>query len=315
MRLLMLTLVFFFLPLTLPAQESQDLTKRLADLERRVSQLETENRSLRGTLSVLKYVQQSEDGHTVELKQQGELIAKLIVARDGWGDSRVEDVAAVAESVAETIFEVIPPEDKPTILVTRSKYGPRTLSNRGPNNEYIIFLNTGDRLWAQLSYQLSHELGHVLCRDIDPNANQHWFEESFCEALSLWTMETMAQSWKTKPPYPSWASYAKNLGQYVVNIKNKVNRPQDMGIWYATHRELLDRESVDREKNRIVAAHIASRGKARPEYLNAFLYLRTGRKSANQIEPFLNSWLESCPDHLKFVPRDIALLLNVQMGR
>jgi hypothetical protein len=292
------------------AQE-KSLNERLSELEDRVQKLESENQKLRGVFSVLKYVNTARQGQPVEIKNDQQVLARLWVAKEGWGESQLADVAAVSKSVAQTLFSEIRPQDCPAIMVVRSDQGPRTLFNRGPNGEYVVFLNTGNRLWAQLAYQLSHELGHVLCREINDQAPQHWLEESYCEALSIWTLERMAVSWQTAPPYGNWTPYAKNLASYVKSIRDRVDRPTNLGEWYATHRALLDDEGYDRPKNRIIADHLANRGKARPDYLRAFLYLHSGKPTANRIESVLSSWRSSCPAKLRFVPEDLARLLNV----
>lgn len=303
------------LPAIAYAQSERGLIQRVTDLERRIQRLEAENQALRGMITVMPYLQQAEGGQRVEVKRGDRSLAKLVIGRKGWGEGRPEDVAAVTGSVAKTVFSVIPPADAPTLIILRSEHGPRALANRGPEGECIILLDTGDRLWAQLAYQLAHEFGHVLCRDLNEDAPQHWFEEAFCEALSIWTIEQMAQSWKTAAPYDSWTSYAESLGKYVKDVRSKVDRPSNIGEWYASHRQLLDRESYDRDKNRVIAEQIASRAQTRPEYLQAFLYLRSKPPAANTIESLLQTWLANCPNDLKFVPNEMAKLLGVTVAR
>jgi len=292
-------------------QSDRGLTQRISDLEHRVQQLERENRNLRGTISVMPYIQQALDGHRVEVKRGDSPTAELIIARDGWGESRPQDIAAVSRSVAQTVFSAIQPIDTPSIIIARSEHGPRTVAHRGPKGEYIVLLDTADRHWAQLAYQLAHEIGHVLCRDLDEDAPQHWFEEAFCEALSLWTIDEMAESWKTTPPYESWTSYASSLAKYVEDVRSKIDRPANIRHWYASHRKLLDRESYDRAKNRVIAEQLAVRAHRQPEYLRAFLYLREEDPASNTIESLMAVWLTNCPEDVRFVPREMAQLLGV----
>ena len=295
------------------AQADAGLEQRIADLEQRVARLEKENRRLLGARSVMHYIHDSQDGQRIAISLEDKVVANVVVGQRGWGESRTEDVAAVVESVARTVFTTIPPQDTPTIIVLRSEHGPRALSNRGPNNEYIVLLNSGDRRWAQLSYQLAHELGHVLCREVNERAPQHWFEEAFSEAMSIWTLEKMSQTWKTNPPYQTWASYADSIAQYVADIRSRVQQQKNMSAWYAKHRQVLDKEPYDRDKNRIIAAHIATQAKTRPDYLRAFLYLRTSKPSSNTIESLFQAWHSSCPNELKYVPHDQAKLLGVKI--
>lgn len=296
------------------AQSPPDAAQRIQELEARVRQLEAENQKLRYTIGVFPYLQQAADGHRVEIVDDGKPVATLVIAREGW-NARAEDVGAVSKSVAETIFRAIPPADTPTILILRSEHGPIALSGRGPQGEYIVLLNSGDRLWAQVAYQLAHELGHVLCRDLRPGAPQQWLEESFCEAMSIWTMEQMAKTWKTAPPYPNWASYAGNLQKYVDNVRASVEHPESIHTWYAEQREHLDATPADRPKNRIVAEEIVKQGLDRPKFLQAFLYLRKNEPAANTIEAVLQSWRAACPDEMQTVPAEMAELLGVTLER
>ena len=298
------------------AQTEPGLAERVAELEKRVERLEQENRALRAAISSQKsqrWAKQLKDGLRADVVSGDRKLAELVIDREGWGQSRPEDVAAVAVSVARTIFSALPPVDRPTILLIRANDVPRTLSQKGPAGEYIVQLATGDRLWAQLAYQFSHECGHVLCRELDERAPQHWFEEAFCEALSLWTMDQMAMSWKTAAPYESWQSYSTSLAQYVEAIRSRMERPESLPEWYATYRKLLDREPYDRPKNRIVAEHIATLGHKQPESLRAYLYLRKTPPEENTFESLLAAWHGDCPDDLQFVPREMAKLLGVTL--
>lgn len=293
-------------------QADSALVQRVTELERRIEKLEAENHRMRAALSVLHYIHDAKDGQRVTITEGDRTVATLLVANRGWGASRPEDVAAVVKSVAGIVFAALPPRDVPTIIVQRSPNGPRALSNRGPNNEYIVLLNTGDRLWAQLSYQLAHELGHVVCRELSERAPQQWFEEAFCEALSIWTLQQMGHTWQTEPPYASWASYAPSLAKYAADVHAKAEQPNNFRGWYAEHRDRLNRDSYDRDANRVVAAHMVNRANARPEYLRAFLYLRSTPLAANSMESLIEAWHSSCPDDLKFVPIDVAKVLGIK---
>jgi hypothetical protein len=295
-------------------QEERGLLDRVAELERRVGDLEGENRALRGTFSILPHLHAALDGHRLDVSRDGRLIARLTIGRAGWGESSIQDVAAVADSVAATVFAALPPPGVPDILVLRSEAGPRILSQRGPAGEYIILLNTQDRLWAQFAYQFAHELGHLLCGELNEDAPQHWFEESFCEALSIWALERMAETWREHPPYESWQPYAESLAEYAANVRATVESPPSLSAWYAEHSELLDAESYDRAKNRVVATMILEGAESRPEFLRAFVYLRATPVTANDMQSLLAAWESSCPKELQSIPREVAETLGVAFG-
>lgn len=90
-------------------------------------------------------------------------------------------------------------------------------------NPSSIFLNhAGDGYWAQIIYQLSHELCHYTLAqksyDKDP---LKWFEESLCEAMSLYILKFCSDKWSdcklSKHNYDfkfSLAKYLKDLVEY-----------------------------------------------------------------------------------------------------
>ncbi|MEZ6065862.1 MAG: hypothetical protein R3B90_09185 [Planctomycetaceae bacterium] len=273
------------------------------------SQLEARNRELLGAMSVLHYIHDARDGRHMAVTQGDRVVANLIVGQRDWGESQPEDVAAVVASVANTVFSAIPPQDSPTIIVLRSEHGPRC--HTAGRETSTSFCSTRVIDCGHSCHISSHELGHVLCRAINEDAPQHWFEEAFCEAVSIWTLERMALEWKTDPPYSNWSSYAERLAEYAADVRSKVLRPSDFAAWYATHRRFLDDEPYDRDKNRVVASHIAAKANSDPDYLRAFLHLRSSPPDSNTIEALLQAWHSSCADDLKFVPRDVANLLGV----
>lgn len=315
-RCVTLSLLICLSPAPVFAQTGQELEKRVAELEARVKQLEDENRALRNSISVMPYLQQASGGPRVDIDNNGQKLATLIVSPEGWGKSPVENVAAVAASTIHTLYSAMPPAEPPTIVLVRVTTGsPKALSARGPQGEFIVQVNTGDMLWAQLAYQFAHELGHVACGKPDPAAPQQWLEEAFCEACSIWTLEHMAEVWKTRPPYSNWASYGENLRQYAEDVRAKVDRPQNHGLWYNKHRDHLDKNVADRDLNRVVAEEIFVKAQARPELIKAFLYLRASDPADNTIEARLKAWRDGCPAELKFAPEEMARLLGVKIAK
>lgn len=57
----------------------------------------------------------------------------------------------------------------------------------------VVLLN----YWAQFIYQLSHELTHYVIRQYKENRNSiiKWFEETLCEAMSLYILRQSSTKW------------------------------------------------------------------------------------------------------------------------
>ncbi len=284
-------------------------------LKARIAALETDNRELQSRINILNYVVQARSGIEREVSLEEGQRVKLHIAAEGWGTGGADNVASVCASVAETIFYVIRPakDQELTILIVPNAQGPKALAARGPNNESIVFLNTQGIYLSQVAYQFAHELGHVLCGDPTLRSPQHWFEEAFCESLSIWTMDRMGVSWKTNAPYGNWKSYAPRLSEYSDNVKNRIPATDNMAQWYQDHRDELDRQPTDRDKNLVLARQLAMEAHKNPDFYQAFYYLRSelGPNSVNSIEWLLADWKENCPDDLKFAPQIVADLLKV----
>ena len=300
------------------AQKPKSPQDRIRELQRRISALERENKSLRQQLQRLKEGRKKPDAKNkdvarIVVRDDKRLLGTIVVTGKNWGGSP-KSVAALCASVAREIFRVMPPKPgrEPTILVVRSRQGPMTLYKRGANGEYTILLNSGDRRWAQLSYQFAHEMGHALAGALDPRSPQMWFEESFCEALSIWTMLKMGETWKTKAPFDNWRSYAPSLTKYARSVRDTAKLPDDTSAWYAKHRKLFNRNSYDRAKNRVLARMILNEARKNEKFITAFSYMRPkAKKITNSMEWVLVNWKKNCPRELQFAATQMSKLLGV----
>lgn len=91
-------------------------------------------------------------------------------------------------------------ENEPCIVYNRLKsHDPMLIISQSP-----IKIRTCSTLssslwgWAQYIYQISHELTHYIIRQYkeDKNSIIGWFEETLCEAMSLYILNTSSQRWK-----------------------------------------------------------------------------------------------------------------------
>ncbi len=286
-----------------------------ASFQNRISQLESENQKLRNANFVLSKLYQTKDPIAVEVPIEAGRKAKLWVAKDGWGDALARDVAAVCSSTAETIFEVIQPEStqEPTILIVPGDQVPMVIAHRGPNGEYVVLLTARNKHWSQFAYQFSHELGHVLCGDLSPDQPQQWFEEAFCESLSIWALEEMGTTWQTQPPYVNWKDYAPHLSSYAKDVRQRVQTSDEISVWFQKNRDALSRNAYDRDSNLILAKHLATVAQKDSKFYQSFYYLRRRADPAvPSMEGVLGHWLESCSAELRSGPVDIGPLLGIK---
>lgn len=240
---------------------------------------------------------------------------RLFIAKEGW-EAPVEEISNICTQTALTICNAVPSMHQlaPTVFVMKSVDGPITLSQRGPDNEYLILLNSGAKKWSQISYQFSHEFGHVLCGSISPKDAQQWFEESFCEALSIWSMQQMSADWK-KSQNPDFRNYAQPLYDYAETVKIKSKPPADYRTWFSKNRNILTQNAINRDKNRVYSIYLVKKISADIKYVEAFRYLRNESRKGktDTMEWVLQNWRDSCPPHLKFVPNDIAQSIGVKI--
>ncbi|WP_143598543.1 hypothetical protein [Tissierella sp. P1] len=77
--------------------------------------------------------------------------------------------------------------------------------------------------YCQYIYQLSHELTHYAIRQgkIDKNITIKWFEETLCEAMSLYILDLSAQRWDECGLSNNNPNYFRSILEY---LKKEYNR-------------------------------------------------------------------------------------------
>jgi len=221
------------------------------------------------------------------------------VARDGWGDASAEDVGKVLESAGESLRTLFPGRALPPIEVSRTDQSPITLFKRGPAGEIRIRLNVDGRHWAQFAFQFGHELGHVYCGNVEyPNPNL-WFEETVCEAASLFVLGRMAELWKTRPPYPNWKGYAESLATYRRERLDPAKLPGGAALpeWFAANEASLRKDPHQRALNLAMAAAILPLFEKDPARWEAVAALNAVKGDAGRtFRQYLKDWQGSAAE-------------------
>jgi hypothetical protein len=242
------------------------------------------------------------------------------VAAEGWGDADSEDVQKVLASAGRELLRHVPPSRPIRVHVVPSDQTPQVDYRRAADGEFTVRLAVRDRHWAQFAFQFGHELGHIVSHyerrsDNKIGPENQWFEEAVGEAASLFVLGRMAETWKTDPPYSNWKSYASSLAEYATRRAGEVEPPsrERMPAWFAETRAALRADPYLRDRNRVVAAHLAEMLVRDPARWEAFAYLNLGRPDAtNSFESYLENWYFSVPrEHKPFV-KDVASFLGVK---
>ena len=244
-------------------------------------------------------------------------VPKIKIISNDWGTGNQEDIHAVLKSVSEIIFPLGGQASYNPIMVGRSENGPIVLYRRGPNEQYIINLNTQDRYWCQYAFQFSHEIGHILCGYKDGDSSNLWFEETLAEVASLFVLRRLEEKWQNSPPYPEWEQYAPEFTKYAENriqlYKDEI--PNDLNQWIDHNAEELKTNPTNRKRNVSVAIRLLPVFENFNDAWAACMYLNK-KKSKKEIsfQEYIRDWYHACP-HLsqKKVVEIIASKLHIKL--
>jgi hypothetical protein len=216
----------------------------------------------------------------------------------------LRDVKAVLQAAGNELWKHA--GDRPAAVVRVSpKGGPITLYRRGPNGEFIVRLDTGESYWAQYTYQMSHELGHVLAGVVEAEHRQKWFEESLCEAASLFVLRRSAETWKTAPPLRGSESFAPELRGYADQVMKGAGLPagKTLAAWYGENQAALEAKEDDRPRNRVVALELLPLLEKEPERWESLAWLNAEKLPRDaSFAAYLAAWRKRAPErHRAFI--------------
>ena len=80
------------------------------------------------------------------------------------------------------------------MIWTDHEKAPMLVNNKSPIE---IWIKADDNKGSQIIYQLSHEMCHYAMRHdkTDKNYVLKWFEETICEAFSLYSLNYFSEHW------------------------------------------------------------------------------------------------------------------------
>jgi hypothetical protein len=245
--------------------------------------------------------------------------ATVEVEGQEWGDASTKDVQTVLQSVIDVISPYMAGRSFGKIIVRNDPTGPVSLYEKGADDEYIILLNVKGRYWAQMAYQFSHEMCHLMSNyDLAPRnvSGQQWFEESLCEAFSLFALQEMAKHWETDAPYPQWQEYAPEFTAYEQDVFKQTHRrlPKSMKLpkWYQAYAKTLsaDPYAQGRDLNELVANQLLPIFAENPQTWVTINYLNLGEDGKDKsLDKHLSDWQENVPPNWADTIKDIKQIL------
>ena len=295
---------------TLVAHPDRALADPETDLLKvRVTQLEAEIKLLKERLAKLEGERKS----PIEPAKT----PKFVVIPGGWGDAGAADILAVCRSAASELTVLFPNRELEPISIRHDMaQGPMVIFGKGSNGERRVLLNVKDTHWSQFSYQLAHEVCHILCNYRDGNRANLWFEESLCETASLFALRRMSDTWKTKPPYPNWKSYADKLNDYAEQRLKNTEKLEGLTVaqWYQRNEPELRKNGTNRDKNQVAAAALLPLLEKNPKAWQAVSYLNQwDAKKELSFSEYIRDWHERVPKELKPFVEEVGGTFGITM--
>ncbi len=175
------------------------------------------------------------------------------------------------------------------------------LYDRNPQGEVVIQLDTSKTYWSQYAYQVAHEITHAHCGFRRGPTQNLWFEETVCEAASLFCLRAMARTWQTQPPYPRWVDYAPSSTEYADDaMANNADKAEllskGLARFYRDHEQELHANATARELNGAIALALLPFLEEAPGRWAAFRWLNaTPRPEQETFAAFLQRWEDNTP--------------------
>lgn len=227
----------------------------------------------------------------------------------GWGDMQQGAVLGVLEITRRSCLtgvRLVSDRQPDRIRVDAHTSGPPEIwLHPDTSRTAWVIIDIGERAWIQLAYQFGHEFGHVLCNSWQSNARPappcQWLEEALVEAFSIRGLETLAQNWRSAPPFPNDNAYADAIVQYRQDWLDKFTAVaaeegclSDFADWFRRNRQNLE-AFTSRADSQAAAVVILQEYQHSPTCVEAIGALnRWPRRSAVPLVDYLRLWEESC---------------------
>jgi hypothetical protein len=241
------------------------------------------------------------------------------VEGDGWGSARKHDIETVLYAVADELLTRLPARLNVPIVVSHTEGSPVALYDRGPGKEYQVELHAKGTRWQEYAYEFAHELCHIMSNydqnlGADTGRYNQWFEETLCEAASLYALKGVAGTWEASGPGSAWYEQAPQMRGFVDDLIREGHRqlpPQTpLAAWLRGNEDRMRSDPYQRQRNEVVANLLLPLFEASPENWDALSYLNLDPADArNSLREYLHNWYDNAPaQHKEFVFGVLALL-------
>jgi len=247
-----------------------------------------------------------------------DLALRLRVEGGGWGSAGSAEIEEVLYAVADTLLSRFPNKLAATVVITHTEGNPIALYHRGPAGEYLVRLHASDERWHLYVFEFAHELCHLLSNfdaNLAGNPRRHnqWFEESLCEAASLYALETLASTWEASPAdsgLPERAAKLRTFFKLLIGEEHRQLPPHTHPAgWLSANEEYLRNDPYQREKNDLVAKLLLPLFQRNPKNWDAIGYLNLDPSDPNApLTEYLRHWYRRVPlEHKTFVAEVLNL--------
>lgn len=119
----------------------------------------------------------------------------------------------------------------------------------------------------------------------------------------------MSETWKTKPPYPNWKSFATKLAEYVQqradDPRHQLPRDTSFAVWFQQELPGLRERPIQREKNTLIAFQFLPLFEAEPAGWESLTSIKLGVRDVQKpLATHLAEWQSNVgPEHRPFVAK------------
>jgi hypothetical protein len=226
------------------------------------------------------------------------------VAAGDWGNAQPEEIETLLNDITAEMLTHFPGRRLAPIEVLPTRRAPVVLYQKGPANQYQVYLAAKGRSWGEYIYEFSHELFHILSNyenHAPPGEAHHqWFEEMMCEAVSLYNLKRMSLSWEVSAPRTEWALYAPALNRFTQRALNEPHRrlPADISLaqWFREHGQSLLGNPYLRAKNEMVAMLFLPLLEQNADWSAVGFLNPPGARNTMNFYEHLADWYKNTPD-------------------
>jgi hypothetical protein len=234
---------------------------------------------------------------------------RVLIMNEPTPKGNVGIIQAFFVSAVHLLFQHSPahPNLNSELRVMYGSVGPQIRHGGSRSSGYDIDLTVANDLWDQHTFQFAHEVCHVLAGYQKAQHPNQWFEESICEAASLYVLKVLAGRGANEqgPCIDLWSNstpYHKILDQYA---DNRIQAPasqfsgESLKQWYVQNSQLLRNDPYCRCLNQVVANKLFALIITTPTNWGAveFLNHTPCRPGQDSFFDYLNNWRASSPAH------------------